>query len=330
MGYTAGDKDDILNQDMIIKGKSADDPNAPWKNAWLGKTKQRLDDFKTDFPDEPVTAIAIAGGAGCNWEREQLYNRFTKLYPNMRLKQCGDLEDYASWLDKYCAGQKKHIEPEAKGKCDERVSVGTEAVVDTAAEPEVTGRGGCLWVKGAAQSENEIRILILGLDSAGKTTILYKLRLGEIVTTIIPTVGFNVETMKYKNLSVTFWDIGGADALRPSWRHYYQGTEGLIYIVDSNDRNRIETARVELWKALDEEQMLKKALLVFANKQDLPNAMSVADLTDKLGLHSMHNCQWFIQAACAPTGDGLYEGLEWLSRAVSNNKKRGLSTYWHG
>jgi len=103
MGYTAGDKDDILNQDMIIKGKSADDPNAPWKNAWLGKTKQRLDDFKTDFPDEPVTAIAIAGGAGCNWEREQLYNRFTKLYPNMRLKQCGDLEDYASWLDKYCA-----------------------------------------------------------------------------------------------------------------------------------------------------------------------------------------------------------------------------------
>merc|ERR1739842_118237 len=105
---------------------------------------------------------------------------------------------------------------------------------------------------------------------AGKTTILYKLKLGEVVTTI-PTIGFNVETVEYKNLSFTVWDVGGQDKIRPLWRHYYQGTNGLIYVVDSNDRDR------------NEDEMREAALLVFANKQDLPNAMTAAEVTEKLG-----------------------------------------------
>merc|ERR1711945_50216 len=67
----------------------------------------------------------------------------------------------------------------------------------------------------------EMRILMVGLDAAGKTTILYKLKLGEVVTTI-PTIGFNVETVEYKNISFTVWDVGGQDKIRPLWRHYYQ------------------------------------------------------------------------------------------------------------
>jgi len=93
--------------------------------------------------------------------------------------------------------------------------------------------------------KTEMRILMVGLDAAGKTTILYKLKLGEVVTTI-PTIGFNVETVEYKNLSFTVWDVGGQDKIRPLWRHYYQGTNGLIYVVDSNDRDRSEDARLEL------------------------------------------------------------------------------------
>lgn len=85
----------------------------------------------------------------------------------------------------------------------------------------------------------------VGLDAAGKTTILYKLKLGEIVTTI-PTIGFNVETVEYKNICFTVWDVGGQDKIRPLWRHYFQNTQGLIFVVDSNDRDRINEAEKEL------------------------------------------------------------------------------------
>jgi len=159
---------------------------------------------------------------------------------------------------------------------------------------------------------SEMRILMVGLDAAGKTTILYKLKLGEIVTTI-PTIGFNVETVEYKNISFTVWDVGGQDKIRPLWRHYFQNTQGLIFVIDSNDRERVGEAREELMRMLNEDELRDAILLVFANKQDLPNAMNAAEITDKLGLHSLRNRQWFIQATCATSGDGLYEGLDWLS-----------------
>ena len=146
-----------------------------------------------------------------------------------------------------------------------------------------------------------------------------KLKLGEVVTTI-PTIGFNVETVEYKNISFTVWDVGGQDKIRPLWRHYYQNTQGLIFVVDSNDRDRVEDAKDELNKMLNEDEMRDAVLLVFANKQDLPNAMPAAEVTEKLGLHNMRNRQWFIQSACATTGDGLYEGLDWMSRTLSSKK----------
>merc|ERR1712039_478734 len=158
-----------------------------------------------------------------------------------------------------------------------------------------------------------------GLDAAGKTTILYKLKLGEVVTTI-PTVGFNVETVEYKNLSFTVWDIGDQDKIRKLWRHYYQGTQGVIFVVDSSDRDRIEDAREELSNILSDEEMRDAVLLVFANKQDLPNSMRPGEVSEKLGLQDMRRRQWFVQSACATTGDGLYEGLDWLSRALSSTR----------
>jgi len=174
-----------------------------------------------------------------------------------------------------------------------------------------------IWARMVGKTE--MRILMVGLDAAGKTTILYKLKLGEVVTTI-PTIGFNVETVEYKNLSFTVWDVGGQDKIRPLWRHYYQGTNGLIYVVDSNDRDRSEDAREELNKMLNEDEMRDAVVLVFANKQDLPNAMTAAEVTEKLALQNMRNRQWYIQSACATTGDGLYEGLDWLSRTLTGKK----------
>merc|ERR1711907_850171 len=115
---------------------------------------------------------------------------------------------------------------------------------------------------------------MLGLDAAGKTTILYKLQLGEVITTT-PTIGFNVENVKYKNLDMTVWDVGGQSVLRKLWQHYYHGVNSIIYIIDSNDRERIELAKEELMNILQHHDIAGRnvPLLVYANKQDLPQSM---------------------------------------------------------
>ncbi|KAF8408253.1 hypothetical protein HHK36_007401 [Tetracentron sinense] len=132
------------------------------------------------------------------------------------------------------------------------------------------------------------------------------------------SAGFNVETVEYKNISFTVWDVGGQDKIRPLWRHYFQNTQGLIFVVDSNDRDRVVEARDELHRMLNEDELRDAVLLVFANKQDLPNAMNAAEITDKLGLHSLRQCHWYIQSTCATSGEGLYEGLDWLSNNIAN------------
>lgn len=163
--------------------------------------------------------------------------------------------------------------------------------------------------------KKEMRILMVGLDAAGKTTILYKLKLGEVVTTI-PTIGFNVETVEYKNINFTVWDVGGQDKIRLLWRHYYQNTQGLIFVVDSNDHDRVDDAREELQKMLAEEELKEAVVLVFANKQDLQGAMAPAEVIEKLALPSLKGRLWHIQGCCATSGDGLYEGLDWLAKNI--------------
>ena len=105
------------------------------------------------------------------------------------------------------------------------------------------------------------------------TAILYKLKLNSDVTTI-PTVGFNVETVTYKNVKFNVWDVGGQDKIRPLWRHYFSGTQGLIFVIDSNDRQRIAEARSELHRIILDREMKEALLLVFANKQDISGGES--------------------------------------------------------
>ncbi|CAM8940703.1 unnamed protein product [Rhodiola kirilowii] len=166
-------------------------------------------------------------------------------------------------------------------------------------------------------AKKEMHILMVGLDSAAKMTILYKFKLGEIATTI-PAIGFNVETVEYKNISSTIWDVGGQDKIRPLWRHYFQNTQGLIFVVDNNDRDRVVEARDELHRMLTECDLRDAVLLVLANKHDLPNAMNTTEITEKLGLPSLHQCHWYIQRTCATSGEGLYEGLDWLSNYIAS------------
>ena len=164
----------------------------------------------------------------------------------------------------------------------------------------------------------DVRILMLGLDAAGKTTVLYKLKLGEHVTTV-PTIGFNAETLEYRGFNMNVWDIGGQDKIRDLWRYYFHNTDGLIFVVDSNDSSRIDEARNVLHWLLEEDELRRASVLVFANKQDLPNAIKPAELANKLRLNSIIDRSWYIQGACATTGDGLFEGLDWLGEQISKH-----------
>merc|ERR1712151_148892 len=176
------------------------------------------------------------------------------------------------------------------------------------------------WFSTVFQSlfgQKELRILILGLDGAGKTTILYRLQVGEVVTTI-PTIGFNVETVTYKNLKFQVWDLGGQTLIRPYWRCYYSNTDAVIYVVDSCDRDRMGISKQELLAMLDEEELRSSILLVFANKQDMDQAMSPAEIAKELGLASIKNRKWQIFKTSALRNIGLEEGMEWLVDALKD------------
>ena len=168
---------------------------------------------------------------------------------------------------------------------------------------------------------SEARILMLGLDAAGKTTILYKLKLNETVSSI-PTIGFNVETVTpVKNVSFTVWDVGGQDKIRPLWKHYFNNTEGLVYVVDSSDRARVSESKDELMWILESDEMRGVPVVILANKQDLPGALSPSEVAGKLGMHQMRGRDWYIQGTCATNGDGLFEGMHELAKLVKEFKK---------
>ena len=169
--------------------------------------------------------------------------------------------------------------------------------------------------------KSEARILMLGLDAAGKTTILYKLKLNEAVSSI-PTIGFNVETVTpVKGVSFTVWDVGGQDKIRPLWKHYFHNTEGLVYVVDSADKERLSEAKEELFWILDSDEMRGVPVVVLANMQDLPSAVQPSEVANRLGLPSVRTHQWFIQGTCAVSGDGLLTAMEELGKMVKEYKK---------
>ena len=164
---------------------------------------------------------------------------------------------------------------------------------------------------------SEKRIVMVGLDAAGKTTVLYNLKLAEVVHTI-PTIGFNVEKVQYGSINFEVWDVGGQDKIRRLWHHYYSGCDAVIFVVDSNDSERLSDACNELQKILETDELKDASLLVFANKQDLPNAKSVSEVAEALHLYRLPaSRKWFIQPCSATKSEGLYDGLNWLSKSLA-------------
>lgn len=166
-----------------------------------------------------------------------------------------------------------------------------------------------------SSSGRELRILLLGLDNAGKTTLLKKLAL-EDVSHITPTQGFNIKSVQTDGFKLNVWDIGGQRKLRPYWRNYFENTDILIYVVDSSDRKRLEETGYELNELLTDEKLNNVPILVFANKQDLVHAASASEIAQSLNLHLIKDRPWQIQACSAILDEGVKDGMEWISQNV--------------
>jgi ADP-ribosylation factor-like protein 1 len=155
----------------------------------------------------------------------------------------------------------------------------------------------------------------------GKTTLLYRLQndTDEAIETI-PTIGFNVEVLQYKNIKFQVWDLGGQTSIRPYWRCYYPNTDAIIFVVDSCDVDRLVIAKNELEAMLKEDELKDSILLVMANKQDVKGALGGPQISEILGLTSIKNRQWSIMETSALTGRGLFEGFDWLVGCIKGGE----------
>uniref|UniRef100_A0A8B9NUJ0 ADP ribosylation factor like GTPase 5C n=1 Tax=Apteryx owenii TaxID=8824 RepID=A0A8B9NUJ0_APTOW len=160
------------------------------------------------------------------------------------------------------------------------------------------------------------KVIIVGLDNAGKTTILYQFLTREVVHTS-PTIGSNVEEVVLRKTHFLMWDIGGQETLRSAWNSYYCNTEFVILVIDSSDRERLQVTREELYKMLAHEDLQRAAVLILANKQDVKDSMTTSEISQVLMLGSIKDHPWHIQGCCALTGEGLPAGLAWLQSRVA-------------
>jgi small GTP-binding protein len=165
------------------------------------------------------------------------------------------------------------------------------------------------------QSQNNFKIIILGMQNAGKTTILYRLSLGQLIKTT-PTIGSNVEELSYNNVKFQAWDLGGQESTRSVWDVYYMNTDGVVYVIDSQDDEYFEESKAQFHKILNHQILKNATILIFANKQDLPRAKSINELIQKYELDKIKNHIWHIQPCSALKGEGLITGIKWLSEQL--------------
>ena len=167
------------------------------------------------------------------------------------------------------------------------------------------------YLKKMKKENGEKKVLVLGLDNSGKTTIL-KAVSEENIQNIKPTEGFNIKNLAVEGVSLCVWDLGGQKALREYWSNYYEGTNAIIYVIDSVDENRLSEAGAELKKLLEESHLSSIPVLIFANKQDISIALPPDQIAEILNLQDIKDRRWMIAACSAHTHEGLDDGLEWI------------------
>ncbi|KAK4477722.1 hypothetical protein RD792_016976 [Penstemon davidsonii] len=180
------------------------------------------------------------------------------------------------------------------------------------------------------RKEKEMRILMVGLDNSGKTTIVMKLN-GEDTSIISPTLGFNIKTISYQKYNLNIWDVGGQKTIRSYWRNYFEQTDGLVWVVDSSDLRRLDDCKYELdnllkqeviiyiWFKFSLQRLSGASLLIFANKQDIQGSLSPNEIAKVLNLEAMDKSRhWRIVGCSAYSGEGLLEGFDWLVQDIAS------------
>ena len=162
-----------------------------------------------------------------------------------------------------------------------------------------------------SRSRNKFKIILLGIQNAGKTTILYRLSIGQLVKTT-PTIGSNVEEISYNNVKLQAWDLGGQESSRSMWEVYYVNTDAIIYVIDTHDET-FDDSKEQFYKLLKNDTLKNAIILIYANKQDLPVAKSIEEIMQIYGFDNIKDHIWHIQPCSAMTGEGLITGMKWLS-----------------
>jgi len=178
-----------------------------------------------------------------------------------------------------------------------------------------------LYLESVILSPSKVKRVILGLDNAGKTTILKQLS-SEDITQVTPTQGFNIKSVNTSGFKLNVWDIGGQRRLRPYWANYFENTDVLIFVVDSADSKRLQEAYEEFDDLLNEDRLTRVPTLVYANKQDLETAESSAEVAQALQLHKLKDRAFQIQPCSAKTGEGVRDGLEWALGKIKSTPKK--------
>ncbi|SOV19253.1 ADP-ribosylation factor, putative [Plasmodium gaboni] len=167
-------------------------------------------------------------------------------------------------------------------------------------------------LKKIKDNKKNLRILILGLDNAGKTTIIKRL-LGEDIYSVSPTFGFNIETIEFDNNILNIWDIGGQKSIRHFWKNYYEDVDGIIFVVDSTDLFRLQLCSFELKQILKEERLYGSTLLILSNKVDIDKSLTINQIAEILKLNDMSmDRHWCISECSAFSGKGLLKSFMWL------------------
>lgn len=165
------------------------------------------------------------------------------------------------------------------------------------------------------KNEKDLKLLILGLDNAGKTTILKNLT-NEEPKNLSPTQGFNIKSITNDNFKLSLWDIGGQESIRQYWKHYYEKTSGIIFVIDSSDDERVKECNTELKILINEKLLQGIPLLVYANKQDLIG-LDCDEISNALELDTITNRKWSIFSCSAIKNEGVNEGISWLLSEIN-------------
>ncbi|XP_004299978.1 PREDICTED: ADP-ribosylation factor-like protein 2 [Fragaria vesca subsp. vesca] len=182
----------------------------------------------------------------------------------------------------------------------------------------VSAMGLLTTIRQIKRKEKQIRLLMVGLDNSGKTTIVMRVN-GEDISLVTPTLGFNIKTLTYLKYTLNIWDVGGQKTLRSYWRNYFEQTDGLVWAVDSSDLRRLDDCKMELHNLLKEERLSGSSLLILANKQDIKGALTLEEISKVLNLEAIDKTRhWNIVGCSAYTGEGLLEGFDWLVQDIAS------------